>query len=69
MQTRQLNKTVNLEGRWKMRAEIEKTWVRLLTVFIAFIPFSNGFGIEEFESEQAPVLTVFRRMATKTILI
>ena len=62
MQIRQMNKTVNLKGGWNRRAKIEKTWVRVLAVFIALIPFYYGCGIKEFASEQAPVSTIFRRM-------
>jgi hypothetical protein len=61
-QIRQTNKTVDLKAGWKRRAKIEKTRVRLLAVFIALIPFYYDFGIKEFESEQAPVSIIFRRM-------
>ena len=49
----------------KKRVRIEKTWIRLLTVFIAFIPFYDGFGIKEFETKQAPALQIFRRLGNE----
>jgi hypothetical protein len=49
----------------KKRVRNEKTWICLLTVFIAFIPFYDGFGIKEFETEQAPALQIFRRLGNE----
>jgi hypothetical protein len=63
-QIRQTNKTADLKGGWKRRAKIEKTWVRVLAVFIALIPFYYGCGIKEFVSEQAPVSKYFRSQST-----
>ena len=62
MQIRQAKITVDLKVAWIRRVSVEKTGVRLLAIFITFIPFYSGCGIKEFISEQAPVSTIFRRM-------